>query len=74
MARNSVISETITFRAYLGSNLSINFSIGSIGLDELAARSDIITHQHREDMIGIRRILDGNLTKRTGLRIHGGVP
>ena len=39
-------------------------------LDELAARFDLFTHQHRKHPVGLETILDGHVQQRPPLRIH----
>src|SRR5262245_58062235 len=45
-----------------------------LGLDEVLARRDLLTHQHREDRVGLRRILDLGPQERPCLRVHRRLP
>src|SRR5215217_5198620 len=41
--------------------------LASLGLDEVLARFDALTHQHREDAVGDRRLFDLDLEQRPRL-------
>ena len=43
-------------------------------LDELAAWLHIIAHEHREYLVGIGCVLDGDTLQQARLGIHGGLP
>src|SRR5690606_10629612 len=48
--------------------------IKRVGLDEVAARLHIVTHQAGEDLVGSDGILDGDTQHATDIRVHGGFP
>ena len=54
--------------------LCVDVGVGSILLDELAARLYIVTHQHREDLVSLSGILDSYLLEQAVLRIHSRLP
>ena len=54
--------------------LCVDVCVGSILLDELAARLYVVTHQHREDLVSLSGILNSYLLQQAVLRIHGGLP
>lgn len=43
-------------------------------LDEFAARSYIVAHQHGEDVVGFSGVFNVYLLQHAGFRIHGGFP
>ncbi len=58
----------------LKNELSVDICIRRIFLDELAAWTYIVTHQHGEDIVGFGRVFDIYLFQHTGFRIHGSFP
>src|SRR5262249_47949202 len=49
-------------------------NLAGLGLDEVLARLDPLAHEHREDRIGLARVLDLDLEQRPRLRVHRGLP
>src|SRR6185503_9996524 len=45
-----------------------------LGLDELLAWRDLLAHQHREDRVGLFRVLDLGAEERPRLRVHRRLP
>src|SRR4051812_30774092 len=45
----------------------------SVLLDELAPRLDHVAHQHGEEAIGLRGVVDAHLLQRPGRRVHRGL-
>ena len=43
-------------------NLNIDIRVSRVVFNKLATWRNIITHQHRENMIGLRWVFDGYLT------------
>ena len=54
--------------------LRVDVSVGGVFLDELTTGFDIVTHEHREDLVGLGGILDAHLLQQTVLGIHGRLP
>ena len=48
--------------------------VGGVLLDELAARFNVLAHEHREDAVGLSGIADVDTLEQTVLGIHGGLP
>src|SRR5262249_62209598 len=48
--------------------------IQRVGFDELPARLDLVTHEGREDVVRLVRVLDLHLQERAAPRIHRGLP
>ena len=45
--------------------------VAGIPLDEVAARLDLVAHQHREHLVGSGGVLDGHLLEDAVRRVHG---
>src|SRR4051812_29352632 len=45
-----------------------------VALDEGAPGLDVLAHQHREEVVGEGRVVQGDLTQHTVVDIHGGDP
>ena len=54
--------------------LGVDGSIGGVVLDELAAWSHVLAHEHREDAVGLGSVADVHALKQAALRIHCGFP
>src|SRR3954452_10758267 len=46
----------------------------SIALDERAPLLDVLTHQHREHLVGLRGVLERDLQQQPVVRVERGVP
>ena len=54
--------------------LCVDVGVSGILLDELAARLNVVTHQHGEDFVGLGGVLDGHLLQQAVFGVHGGFP
>ena len=54
--------------------LGVDLGVCGVALDKFATRTDVVTHQHGEDIVGFGGILDGHLLEHTRFRTHGGFP
>ena len=54
--------------------LCVDVCVSGILLDELAARFYVVTHEHREDLVGFGCILYCHLLQEAALRIHCRLP
>lgn len=54
--------------------LCVNIGIGGVLLDELSTGLYVISHQHREYLVCLSGIFDGDLLQQAVLGIHGGLP
>ena len=70
MWKNQVITEPPDHAA----PLCVNVGIRSVALDKIATRTDIVAHEHGENIVCVCRILDGHLLEQTCLRVHRGFP
>ncbi len=54
--------------------LSVNVCVCSVLLDEFTTWFYIIAHQHGENLISLRCVLNGYLLEQSGRRVHGRFP
>src|SRR5919198_5145073 len=48
--------------------------LAGLRLDEVLAGADLLTHEHREDLVGERGVLAVDAQERAGLRVHRRLP
>ena len=46
--------------------------VAGVGRDEVAARLDVVAHQHAHDVVGLGGLFDCDLQQGAGARVHGG--
>ena len=54
--------------------LCVDIGISSVLLNELAAWFHVVAHQHRENLVSLSCILDGNLLEQACCWVHSGFP
>src|SRR6187200_2641209 len=71
---NSKVVPSARTNAFAGASDVKVLDLPGLGLDEVLARSDLLTHQHREDLVREGGVLQVDPQERPRLRVHRRLP